>query len=253
MAHPDFALLRRAWNADSGKFRQEIRVEDIRLGLRRFHLSAAFGGWRVAILDSADDLNREGANALLKMIEEPPPRSLILIVSHRPGLLPATIRSRCRRLRLDPLAPQHIVEIVKNLEPKESGTNDATLASAAARADGSVREALRRLDPEEQRLGALIDRTLASLPKGDQRAIAKLAEAVGRRDADDAFETLKVSLCDWLAARIREPSSPLRLDAIAGLWDRVRDATRETEELNLDRRFHVLALFQEISERSRAF
>ena len=149
MSHPDFALLRRAWNADSEKFRQDIRVEDIRAGLHRFHLSAAFGGWRVAILDSADDLNRAGANALLKMIEEPPPRALFLIVSHRPGLLPATIRSRCRRLRLDPLSPPDIVEVVKSLGPPWSERGDAAIAAAAAsrrrlRARGLAKRSIRR-------------------------------------------------------------------------------------------------------------
>jgi DNA polymerase-3 subunit delta' len=253
MSHPDFALLRRNWNADTEKFRQDIRVEDIRAGLHRFHLSAASGGWRVAILDSADDLNRAGANALLKMIEEPPPRALILIVSHRPGLLPATIRSRCRRLRLDPPSPQEIAEIIKSLGSAWSERGHEAIAAAAASADGSVREALRRLDPERQGLRALIDKTLASLPKGDPRAISQLAEAVGGRDSGDAFNTLNIALYDWLAARSREPSSPTRLEAIAGLWDRIREATRETETLNLDREFHVLALFQEISERARAF
>ena len=253
MSHPDFALLRRTWNSDTDKFRQDIRVEDIRAGLNRFHLSAALGGWRVAILDSADDLNRAGANALLKMIEEPPARALILIVSHRPGLLPATIRSRCRRLRLDPLPPQQIAEVIKGLGPPWSGRGDAPITAAAARADGSVRDALRRLDPEGEGLRALIEKTLASLPKGDSRLVSKLAEAVGGRDAGDAFETLNVALCDWLSARCREPSSPARLEAIASLWDRIREATRETEALNLDRKFHVLALFQEISERARAF
>jgi DNA polymerase-3 subunit delta' len=253
MSHPDFVLLRRTWNPDTEKFRKDIRVEDIRAGLNRFHLSAAFGGWRVAILDSADDLNRAGANALLKMIEEPPPRSLILIVSHRPGQLPATIRSRCRRLRLEPLTPKEIEDIIKSLGSPWSERGDATIAAAAARVDGSAREALRRLDPEGQGLRALIDRTLASLPKGDPRATSQLAEAVGGRDAGDAFDTLNLALYDWLAAHAHEPSSPMRLEAIAGLWDRIREATRETEVLNLDRKFHVLALFQEISERARAF
>jgi DNA polymerase III subunit delta' len=254
LAHPDFALLRRTWNTESGsgKFRTEISVKDVRDGLKKFHFCAAFGGWRVAILDSADDLNRAGANALLKMIEEPPSRSLILIVSHRPGLLLATIRSRCRRLRLDPLGPQEITEIVKSLGAPWNESSDAKMAAAAARADGSLRETLRRLDPEGQGLGALIENTLATLPKGDPRAISQLAEAAGGRNAGEAFATLNLALYDWLAARIREPSSPMRLEAIAGLWDRIRKATRETEELNLDRRFHVLALFQEISERARA-
>ncbi len=115
-----------------------------------FHLSAAFGGWRVAIVDSADDLNKASANALLKMIEEPPPRSLILIVAHRPGQVLPTIRSRCRRLMLEPLTPAEIDRGGRATSARRGATRRGadTIAAAAARADGSVREALRRLDPE---------------------------------------------------------------------------------------------------------
>jgi DNA polymerase-3 subunit delta' len=83
LAHPDFALIRREWQPASKRLATEISVEAVRHGLQVFQLSAAFGGWRVAIVDSAEDLNRNSANALLKMIEEPPHRSLILIISHR--------------------------------------------------------------------------------------------------------------------------------------------------------------------------
>jgi DNA polymerase-3 subunit delta' len=251
MAHPDFALLRREWNPKTKSFFTEIRVDDVRAHLGVFHMSAGFGGWRVAIVDSADDLNRAGANALLKMIEEPPPRSLILIVAHRPGQLPPTIRSRCRRLLLGPLAAGEIGEIVKGLGPPWSAAGAEDIAAAASRADGSVRETMRRLDPAGQGLGALIDATLAQLPRADRRAVHKLAEAVSGRAAGDAFERLTVGLYDWLAARCREPSSPARLEAIAALWERLRAATRETEALNLDKKLHVLAVFEEIAARGR--
>ena len=253
MAHPDFVLLRREWNPKTKNFFSEIRVDDVRARLGVFQLSAGFGGWRVAIVDSADDLNRAGANALLKMIEEPPPRSLILIVAHQPGQLPPTIRSRCRRLLLGPLAPAEIGEIVTGLGTPWSAAGAAKIAEAASRADGSVREALRRLDPEGQGLGVLINSTLAQLPRADMRAVHKLAEAVSGRGTGDAFERLTVALYDWLAARGREPSSPARLEAIAGLWERLRAVTRETEALNLDKKLHVLAIFEEIAERARAF
>jgi len=251
LAHPDFALLRREWNPKTKSFFSEIRVDDVRAHLGVFRLSAGFGGWRVAIVDSADDLNRAGANALLKMIEEPPPRSLILIIAHRPGQLPPTIRSRCRRLLLGPLSPAEIGEIVGSLGPPWSTGGAEKIAAAASRADGSVRETLRRLDTAGQGLDALIDSTLAQLPRADPRAVHKLADAVSGRGANDGFETLTVALYDWLAARGREPSSPARLEAIAGLWERLRAVTRETEALNLDKKLHVLAVFEEIAGRGR--
>ncbi len=251
MAHPDFALLRREWNPKSKNFFTEIRVEDVRAGLDMFHMSAAFGGWRVAIVDCADELNANGANALLKMIEEPPPRSLILIVAHRPGRAPATIRSRCRRLLLERLSPSEIGEVVGGLGAPWDAADVRAREAAAARADGSVREALRRLDPEAEGVGALIDAAIAQLPNADPRAIHKLAEAVSGRTADDAFEALTAALCDWLAQRARSDASASAREALTTLWDRLRAATRETEALNLDRKLHVLAVFEEISARTR--
>ena len=251
LAHPDFALLRREWNPKTKSFFTEIRVEDVRAGLAMFRFSAAFGGWRVAIIDCADELNPAGANALLKLIEEPPPRSLILIVAHRPGRVAPTIRSRCRRLLLAPLSPTEIGEVVAGLGAPWSAADPPAREAAAARAGGSVREALRRLDPEADGVGALIDAAIARLPSADPRAVHRLAEALGGRAADDGFAALSAALCDWLAARARAEASPPAREALAALWDKIRAATRETEALNLDRRLHVLAVFAAIAAQAR--
>ena len=248
LAHPDFALIRREWQGASKRLASEIPVDAVRRGLQVFQLSAAFGGWRIAIVDSAEDLNRNSANALLKMVEEPPQRSLILIVSHRPGQLLPTIRSRCRRLRLDPLTEDEIVKAALSLGPPWSEAGDEAIAAAAKRADGSVREALVRLAPELEGVGALIDAIVAGLPRPDPRAVARLADAVGGRAGDEAYRAFHRELYDWLAtyARDVEPGS-LRVEEIGGLWDRIRAAQRETEALNLDRKLHILALFAEIA------
>ena len=248
LAHPDFALIRREWQATTKKLASEIAVDAVRQGLQVFQLSAAFGGWRVAIVDSADELNPNSANALLKMIEEPPERSLILIVSHRPGQVLPTIRSRCRRLRLDPLNEDEIVAAVTGLGPPWSEAGQEAIAAAARRADGSVREALVRLAPGSGGAGALIDEVVAALPRPDPRAVAKLADAVGARAGDEAFLAFHREVYGWLAAYARdvEPGS-VRVEEIGALWDRIRDAERETEGLNLDRKLHVLALIAEIA------
>jgi DNA polymerase III subunit delta' len=247
LAHPDFALIRREWQAGAKRLASEISVEAVRLGLQVFQLSAAFGGWRIAIVDSAEDLNRNSANALLKMVEEPPQRSLILIVSHRPGQVLATIRSRCRKLRLDPLTEDEIVEAVVNLESPWSEAGRDKVAAAARRANGSVREALVRLAPESNGAGALIDSIVADLPRPDPRAVARLADAIGGRAGDEAYRAFHRELYDWLAAYARDLASPSAgIEEIAGLWDRIRAAERETDALNLDRKLHLLALVAEI-------
>jgi DNA polymerase III subunit delta' len=248
LAHPDFALIRRGWQPTTRKLASEIAVDAVREGLQVFQLSAAFGGWRAAIVDSADELNPNSANALLKMIEEPPERSLILIVSHRPGQVLATIRSRCRRLRLEALTEDEIVSAVTGLGAPWSEMGREAVAAAARRVDGSVREALVRLSPESGGAGALIDEVVAGLPRPDPRAVARLADALGGRAGDEAYLAFHRELYGWLAAYARdvEPGS-LKVDEIGGLWDRIRDAERETEALNLDRKLHVLALIAEIA------
>ncbi|HUO53392.1 MAG TPA: DNA polymerase III subunit delta', partial [Rhodoblastus sp.] len=103
MSFGDLALLRREWNEKTKKHFTRIGVDDVRQAIHLFEQSAGEGGWRMAIVDCADDLNISSANALLKLIEEPPPRSLFFFVAHHPGRILPTIRSRCRLLKLDPL------------------------------------------------------------------------------------------------------------------------------------------------------
>src|SRR5215467_10990152 len=101
-AHGDLLLLERTVNEKTGKLRQDIQVDDVRRTVSFFGSTSAEGGWRVAIVDSVDELNREGANALLKVLEEPPRRALLLLVSHSSAKVLPTIRSRCRLLPLRP-------------------------------------------------------------------------------------------------------------------------------------------------------
>jgi DNA polymerase-3 subunit delta' len=249
-AHPDFALIRRAWNAKAKSFYSEIRVDDLREGQGVFHLAPAFGGWRIALVDAADDLNRNGANALLKTIEEPPQRSLVLIVAHRPGRLPPTIRSRCRRLTLEPLRPDEIENIVRGQGPPWSDAPDAAISEAAAKAGGSAREALRLLDPEGADTRALIEAVASRLPAVDWRAALRLSDRFAGAGGVEPHERFVLTVYDWLAARARATTAPQRLETIAELWERLRRGAREAEALNIDRKIHALALLQEIAERA---
>src|SRR3954467_13599087 len=108
-AHSDLLILERVINEKTGKLFTVTRVEDVRRTVPFFGSTAGEGGWRVAIVDPLEDLNREGENALLKVLEEPPPRALLFLVSHAPGRVLPTIRSRCRTLILRPLAAEDIV------------------------------------------------------------------------------------------------------------------------------------------------
>src|SRR5215813_6002225 len=111
-SHPDLFHLRRTLNPDTGRIRAEIAVDDVR-GLSEFmHMTPAMGEWRVAIVDAA--------NAVLKILEEPPPRAVLLIVAHAPGRLLPTIRSRCRRLALQPLSDDTVIKLLGDYAPNTS-------------------------------------------------------------------------------------------------------------------------------------
>jgi len=145
-AHGDLLVLERSINEQTGKLYTVIRVEDVRRTISFFGSTAAEGGWRVTIVDAIDDLQREGANALLKVLEEPPPRSLLLLISHAPGRELPTIRSRCRRLLLRPLDVNDVARAVGEATGRPA--SDPDVQKAAAAAEGSPGQAINLLDSD---------------------------------------------------------------------------------------------------------
>ncbi len=115
LAHPDLMVLRRQYEPDKKKVSTVINVETARRALDLFGSTSGAGGWRVCIVDSAEDLNASSANALLKVLEEPPPKSIFLIVAHQPQRVLATIRSRCRKLALRPLSDEQILGVLRQI------------------------------------------------------------------------------------------------------------------------------------------
>jgi len=254
LSHTDLVLLRREWNEKTKKFFSEIRTEDVRGAIHLFQQAAGAGGYRICIVDSAEDLNRSGANALLKTIEEPPPKSLFLIVAHKPDSLLPTIRSRCRRILLKPLSEASILEIVKTLGSPWSGRLDEERAEAAARAQGSLHDALRLLSGGGVAFDSQIRMLLEALPRLDWLAVHALADQIAGRDGLADYETLMITIIDWLdgTIRARAGAGAKRLAPLAEVWDKVAEAARETEALNLDKRPLVLSIFADLAVAARA-
>src|SRR5690606_25068697 len=115
--HADLITVERSWDEKGDRFRGDIVVQDVRAVIDRFGKTAAEGGYRVCIVDAADDMNTNAANALLKILEEPPANAVLLLVSHAPGGLLPTIRSRCRRLALKPLGNDGMEQTIARLLP----------------------------------------------------------------------------------------------------------------------------------------
>jgi len=262
LSHPDIVLLRRETNEKSKKFYSEIRTEDVRGAIHLFQQAAGAGGYRICIVDSADDLNRSGANALLKTIEEPPPKSLFLIVAHRPDSLLPTIRSRCRRILLKPLAADAILNILEGLAPPWPHLPQGERAEAAERAQGSLHDALRLLNGHGVALDMQIRAMLTALPQVDWLSVHALADQITGRDGLADYQTLMITIIDWLSETTRARAGAgcagvqavdlKRLAPLAEVWEKVSEAARETEVLNLDKRPLVLSIFADLAMAARA-
>lgn len=249
-SHPNLAVLRRAATPDGKPAPATIPVDEVRRATALFGSTAADAGYRVCILDSAEELGVAGANALLKAIEEPPPRSLFLVVSHHPGRLLPTIRSRCRLLTLDRLRPEEVAAAVRSLGAPWAGLPDALVAEAAGEADGSVRAALEALDEEGIALRREVGRLLVALPRLDHARVSALAESVAKRGAEGRFEAVLDAVLAWASRRIRAEAGggAGRLAPLAELCDRAAAAAREAAAFNLDRRPLVIGLMGDLAD-----
>ena len=246
LSHGDVALLRREWNGD--RHRTEIRVEDVRAMLRLFQHSSGAGGWRVAIIDCAEDLNASSANALLKIIEEPPDRSLFIFIAHMPARLMVTLRSRCRKFFTPALKPDELTAVVRTLGSPwdEAGADDLTRAAAAA--DGSVRETLRMLSEESIALQRRLEGMLRRLPEIDWAGVHALADKAARKEGAETYDALLGAMRGWLTQRVREAGAPAhRLVRYAEVWEKLRSAARDAETYNLDKRPLILAAFADLA------
>lgn len=261
-SHPDLFHLRRSLNPDTGRIRAEISVDDVR-GLGEFmHMTPAMGAWRVAIVDAADEMNRNAANAVLKVLEEPPPNAVLLIVAHAPGRLLPTIRSRCRRLPLHPLSKETVVRLVGEYAPSVPQEEREALAGLA---DGSVGRALELASAGSLGLYRDMVEVLATLPDLDMARLHGFAERFARRgeEANAHWRSLNYLLDGWLKELARqaavgeegtaivaaERGLQARLLAAASLdrwmeaWEKVAQLLSRTDAVNLDRKQTVLVSF----------
>jgi DNA polymerase-3 subunit delta' len=269
LAHPGLLVLRRPYDLRAKRFAAAVPVDEVRR-LRSFlGLTAEGGGWRVAIVDSADDLNINAANALLKSLEEPPPRALFLLVSSQPSRLLPTIRSRCRRLDLQPLEAHRLRQAA------EAAMRAAGVVPPASEqwpqlerlAGGSVGAALQLADGGVD-LYRRIAQLFARLPDLDWPAAHALADALSGDAQEQRFETFFGLLLDTLARLVRLRVSggggaeaeqavaarlipEARLPVWAGLWQAIVADKADADELNLDRKALIVRSLARIEATAR--
>lgn len=196
-AEPGLKFVHRSVNEKTKRLRDQIVVDDIRALGAFFQLSATDGGRRVVIIDAADDMNANAANALLKMLEEPPARTTLVLICHQPSRLLPTIRSRCRTLRLGALNSDQMVQAMAQagIDP---GAGGAALAELSA---GSVGEALRIALLDGLKIYAEVIALMHSMPNLDRARALALAEAAGARGAEARLDLL-YTLIDIALSRL---------------------------------------------------
>ncbi|GAB0114728.1 DNA polymerase III subunit delta' [Acidisoma sp. C75] len=244
--HAGLMTIERGLDEKSGRQRREIVVDEVRAATQFLRRTAGEGGWRIVILDGAEHMNANAANALLKLLEEPPPAALLLLVCHAPGLLPATIRSRCRRLRLAPLDAETIGTLLGRALPEMPPAERATLALLA---EGSIGRALRLAAGDGPAMAAEAARALATAPRG--LAAQAVADKVAREETLFSLfmDLLRQEIADLVRRGARgtprshqaELLARRSIDAWGEIWQALTRLQDETERLALDRRQAVLA------------
>lgn len=267
-AHPDLTTVERSIDPNRKRLRDEVVVDDVRGLLTFFAHTPAEGGWRVAVVDAADEMNANAANALLKILEEPPEQGLLLLVAHRPGMVLATLRSRCRMLRLGRLSDDEVREVVSLHWPE---LPPETASGLVALAEGSPGSAVTL--GEADGYGAYVELVslLATLPDLGVAAAHRFADRISRREAAPAFRILAELPAWWLARMIRAGAGqPAATEVVPGetqvyarllarrsleqwiaVWEKALLLVARGVALNLDRKQIALNLLTSLGQAAR--
>jgi DNA polymerase-3 subunit delta' len=247
-SHADMLTIERVFNEKTKRMKTQIAVEDVRKINGFMSLTPAEGGWRVVVVDGAEELNAASANALLKILEEPPPRAILLLVCSAPGRLLPTIRSRCRRLRLSPLADEAMDTLLSQYLPQLDADERGRLITLA---EGSPGRAIMLAEDEGLKIAMLVDKLLADMPAVPVSRGYEIADFLGR--SETGFSTFMDLMRAGVAAAVRESvrgrADPdqqrlvaLRpLDAWGELWQGLTRLQDETERFALDKRQAIVA------------
>lgn len=265
--HADLLTLRRPYDEKSKKVKRDITVEEMRRIGPFFGKKAAEGGWRIAIIDAADDMNANAANAVLKTLEEPPEDSLIILVTHAPGKLLPTIRSRCQVLQLSPLETPQIVSAIQSLQEGDPlALREEEIQTIAPLAEGSVGRALELSASGGFEYYQALLQILFALPGIDIKKLEVLAGQFAGVKGAAAWPIFRELFLDVLARLARTAATgATRQEIIEGeaqgllslgqaigakglvdLWEEARELFDRVDAVNLDRRHAIMSMIYRI-------
>ncbi len=233
--------LTRPFDEKAGRFKSAITIDEVRRAGRFFAQTSGSDNWRIVIVDTADDLNRNAANAILKMLEEPPRRAMFLVLSHAPGKLLPTIRSRCLPLPLRPLSDPDLERALKGLGFE---INPQSRDALFTQAGGSVSEALKLVNYGGLDILNAFEKVLSQAPGGQQRQdLIKLADALSAKGG----ETIFAFFTDNLIRRIESDARSAALNGdiaaaarLSELSSALKERINTSVAYNLDRKQIVM-------------
>ncbi|MDP9836596.1 DNA polymerase-3 subunit delta' [Neorhizobium huautlense] len=239
--------LTRPVDEKSGKVKSAITVDEVRRAGHFFSQTSGSGNWRIVIIDPADDLNRNAANAILKILEEPPKRALFLVLSHAPGKLLPTIRSRCLPLRLQPLSDDNLGRALAALGTPLDGGRTAQEIPALAK--GSVAQALKLMNYGGHEIIQSFEDVLKAQGAGARKAMHRLADVLSGKDNDVLFGFFIDHLTESLVDRARSAALAGDLagaDRAAKLSSEIGERIGVSQAYNLDRKQTIISILEEV-------
>jgi len=268
-SNPDLMVIEKSEDPKTGKMRNNILIDDVRKINNFFHKTSTSGGWRVAIVDTADEMNRNAANAILKILEEPPKNSILIILAHAPGKLLPTIKSRCRMLPLKPLKSVTVREIlVKNYPELEDNIIDGYVSLS----NGSPGYAISLIEHKGLKLYGEMLGLLSTMPNINVPLMHDFAGAITTKKSGDMFLLFSEMLSQFISRMIRHVSylnsnhthnikealteefklmeelgSIIPLDQWAELWEKISTKMVRTDLLNMDRKQTVIDILNMIN------
>lgn len=237
--------LTRPVDEKSGRMKSSITVDEVRRAGHFFAQTSGTGNWRIVIIDAADDLNRNAANAILKILEEPPKRAMFLVLSHAPGRLLPTIRSRCLPLKLSALSNTDLSRALSHLGLDPGAKAQAVLG----RSEGSVAEAIKLINYGGLDIAEALAEILASSGRAARQSLHKLADVLSGKDSEVIHGFFTSHLESVVAARARASAldgDGLRAERLARLAGDIQERLRVSQAYNLDKKQTIIALIEDV-------
>lgn len=258
--HADLVTIEREFDEKRGRLKTEISVEAVRRIHPFLQLTAAEGGWRAVIVDSAEYLNASSQNALLKILEEPPKKTVLILTTSQPGSFLPTIRSRCRMINMDPLPEKVIGTLLDKMAPGLAMEEKTTLCRLA---DGSIGRALQYYQDDGVELYKELLKVAETIPQLDMVELHKLAEKLGKYGAEQSYATATQIISGWCERQARAtargqviadilPGDAAMFQKIASAfppkhflnaWEKISQIILQTDLYNLDKKQAIIGAF----------